>query len=513
MNPAPPVTSTLTAGDGRGAPCPFPASGTLGRLHGADPPGTAAPVRQSVWGRAAVTAPLRFRLDRANVVAVVGLVVIAGYFAVLAGAISTWDYDRWMVLILLPLLVFVGTLIIRFVTRNDVRPLTTLMVTALLAKLAATFVRYFVTFELYGYGDATTYDLRGLEIATAFHDGQLSVLDVVTLRQETQFIDDLTGLIYTIMGPSRLGGFLVFSFIGFLGLILFHRAALIGIPEIAERRFALFLYFMPTLIFWPSSIGKEAVMLFALGLSAYGAARLLARRPVSLVPLAGGLGLAYMIRPHVAFVVLVALAVALVFRRRQRSTGPSFGPFGRVLLVAALAVAAAFMLGQAVDRFLPVSESTGVGGAGELLDQAESGTASGGSAIERQTPNSPLEYPQAVFSVLFRPTVADVDSLGTALSAAETTLVLALLLLSWRRLKSVPTLMFRRPYLIFCLTYIGIFAFAWSSFANLGALVRQRVQVWPFVLLLLALPAVVRRAERPRATNPLTTHTSLGRAR
>ena len=460
-----------------------------------------------------MTAALRFRLDRANVVAVTGLVIIAAYFAVLARAISTWDYDRWMVLILLPLLVFVGTLIIRFVTRNDVRPLTTLMVTALLAKLAATFVRYFVTFELYGYGDATTYDLRGLEIATAFHDGQLSVLDVVSLRQETQFIEDLTGLIYTMMGPSRLGGFLVFSFIGFLGLILFHRAARIGIPEIAERRFALFLYFMPTLIFWPSSIGKEAVMLFALGLSAYGAARLLARRPVSLVPLAGGLGLAYMIRPHVAFVVLVALAVALLFRRRGRTTtGPSFGPLGRLILVVGLAVAAAFMLGQAVDRFLPVSESTGVGGAGELLDQAESGTASGGSAIERQTPNSPFEYPQAVFSVLFRPTVADVDSLGTALSAAETTLVLALLLFSWRRLKSVPTLMFRRPYLIFCLAYIAIFAFAWSSFANLGALVRQRVQVWPFVLLLLALPAVVRRAERPRAMNPLTTHTSRVRA-
>ena len=177
-------------------------------------------------------------------------------------------------------------------------------------------------------------------------------------------------------------------------------------------------------------------MLFALGLSAYGAARLLARRPVSLVPLAGGLGLAYMIRPHVAFVVLVALAVALVFRRRGRATtGPSFGPLGRLILVVGLAVAASFMLGQAVDRFLPVSETTGVDAVGELLDQAESGTSSGGSEVERQTPNSPFEYPQAVFSVLFRPTIVDVSSVGTALSSAETTLVLVMLVFSWRRLE------------------------------------------------------------------------------
>ncbi len=445
-----------------------------------------------------MTAPLRFNVDRANVIAVVGLAVIAGYFAVLARAMAVWDYDRWMVLILLPLLVLAGMLIIRFVTRNDARPLATLMVVALLAKLGATFVRYFVTFELYGYGDSTAYDQRGAEIANAFHNGDLKVLDIVSFRQETQFIDDLTGLIYSIMGPSRLGGFLVFSFVGFCGLILFHRAARIGVPELDERRYALFLYFMPTLIFWPSSIGKEAVMLFALGLGAYGSARLLARRTVAVLPLAAGIGLAYWIRPHVAFVMLLALAVALVFRRRPRTGQPSFGPLGRLLIVIGLAIVAAFALGEAVDRLLPVNnDATGVEAVGDLLDRAESGTAEGGSQISRQTPNSPLEYPQAVFSVLFRPTIFDATSAGAAVAAAETTLVLIITVLSWRRLKNLPTLMFRRPYLILSVVYIGVFAFAWSSFSNLGALVRQRVQVWPFVLLLLALPLVLPR-DRPR---------------
>ena len=59
--------------------------------------------------------------------------------------------------------------------------------------------------------------------------------------------------------------------------------------------------------------------------------------------------------------------------------------------------------------------------------------------------------------------------------------------------------MFRRPYVLMCVVYTGIFTFAWSSFANLGALSRQRVQVWPFVLLLLAVPAVLVRPGRGAA--------------
>ena len=158
------------------------------------------------------------------------------------------------------------------------QPLTTLIVVALVVKLAASFVRYFVAFSLYGSGDATLYDSAGTEIAESFHRGELSLTDLLALRQGTRFIDDLTGLIYALTGPSRLGGFLVYSFIGFWGLFLFHRAARIGLPEGSQRRYALLVFFLPSLVFWPSSIGKEAVMMLSLGLCAYGAARILERQ-------------------------------------------------------------------------------------------------------------------------------------------------------------------------------------------------------------------------------------------
>ena len=134
-----------------------------------------------------------YRLNRANVVAWLGLAAIAVYFAVLTHAVRAWPYDEWMVLLLVPALLAVGTGIIVAVTRHDDQPLTTLIVVALVVKLAASFVRYYVAFSLYGSGDATLYDAAGTEIAESFHRGELSLTDLLALRQGTRFIDDLTG--------------------------------------------------------------------------------------------------------------------------------------------------------------------------------------------------------------------------------------------------------------------------------------------------------------------------------
>ena len=42
----------------------------------------------------------------------------------------------------------------------------------------------------------------------------------------------------------------------------------------------------------------------------------------------------------------------------------------------------------------------------------------------------------------------------------------------------------------FTAVYTAVLTFAWSAFANLGALARQRVQAWPFLLVLVVMPLV-----------------------
>jgi hypothetical protein len=46
------------------------------------------------------------------------------------------------------------------------------------------------------------------------------------------------------------------------------------------------------------------------------------------------------------------------------------------------------------------------------------------------------------------------------------------------------------PYILFAAVYTLLFAVAFASLSNFGNLSRQRVQVYPFLLVLLALPAI-----------------------
>lgn len=450
------------------------------------------------------------RPDRATVAAAVGLVAVGGYLALLAYAMGRWPYDQWMLLILVPLLLAIGALIIWRVTRHDEVALTRLIIAALVTKMVASYVRYVVIFEVYRSGDAYRYDSAGAEIANAFHRGELPISQLIPSETSTPFLEQVTGLFYTFMGPTRLGGFVLFSWIAFWGLFLFYRAALIGLPEMNVRRYALLVFFLPSLLFWPSSLGKESLILFGLGLSAYGSARILERRAWGWLPAALGLGLTYMIRPHVAAVVLASFSLAFLMRRRGKRP-PVFGPVARLVVVGALVVATSVVLGQAVDRFLPqqsVETSTTVAqqgspvpgepGIGDLFDRAASGTDEGGSSIDGVLPTSPLDYPYAAFTVLFRPTLAEVTSPTALFAALETTALVVLFILSWRRLKNIPALAIRRPYLLMSIAYVGVFTFAWSSFANLGALARQRVQMLPFLLLLLAVPLVIDERNKRR---------------
>jgi hypothetical protein len=60
---------------------------------------------------------------------------------------------------------------------------------------------------------------------------------------------------------------------------------------------------------------------------------------------------------------------------------------------------------------------------------------------------------------------------------------------------------FRRlPYVTFVVVYGVLFVIAFSSFGNFGILARERCQLLPFFLVLLAVPGVRSRRARGPAT-------------
>ncbi len=111
-------------------------------------------------------------------------------------------------------------------------------------KLASALVRYAVAFGVYdGQADASMYHQTAAVFARQIRDGDWA-LDLGRRVQGTGFIQVLTSVLYTVIGPTSIGGFLVYSWFGFWGLYLFHRAFVRACPEGDHWRYALLVFLL-----------------------------------------------------------------------------------------------------------------------------------------------------------------------------------------------------------------------------------------------------------------------------
>jgi hypothetical protein len=419
-----------------------------------------------------------------------GLSVV--YLLVLAYCMVTYSYDTWPALVIVPVLAGITIPILRWSARSDPDPvgIFKLMVLGFAAKMVGTLLRYAITFQVYGdRADATGYDGAGTRLAKAFHDGpqafhMAAQIDLPKLTG-TPFVALITMIVYLIIGSSLLGGFLVFSWLSFWGMFWFYQAVVVAFPEANHRRYAVLLFFLPTMIYWPSSIGKEAWMIFTMGLATYGVALVLRHKPLGYLTSALGLTGTAFVRPHVTLLIFLSLFIAYMLRRRSWRES-RLGPVGKFAGVAVLLVAGGIVLTQAAKFFdLDQLDSQS---ATQVLNETERRSGQGDSEFETGRPASPADFPNAMLAVLFRPFIWEASNAQAGFAAIEGSLVLVLFGMSLGRLVRLPQYMFRVPYIAYCLAFVVMFVFAFSSIGNFGILTRQRTQVFPFLLVMLVIP-------------------------
>lgn len=372
------------------------------------------------------------------------------------------------------------------------------LVAAAIKVLAAPLLRYWMAFGLYGgSSDAARYHQSGQVLAPLFRDGIYRDLGEIS---GTRFIEILTGHVYALTGPTRLGGFMVFSWFSFLGCYLFYRAFRTAYPDGDGRRYAVLVFFFPTLLFWPSSIGKEAFMVLVLGAAALGAAQLLAGRFRGLVWLAIGLCGAAVVRPHMALIVAAGLVVAAplaVLRGGAHGHRRGRGRLGGAVLLLALLFAGSTLIGVAENFF--GLESLTSQTAQEVLDQTTRRSGKTGSTFTPFSPNNPVGFVLSGVTVLFRPFPSEVRNAQAMLTSLEGLALLVLFGLSLRRLARLAVELFRRPYVVFAVLYTFAFIYAFSSLVNFGILARERSQLLPVLFVILCIP---KRAASPEPVAP-----------
>jgi hypothetical protein len=370
-----------------------------------------------------------------------------------------------------------------------------LLVAGVLVKLAGSMLRFYTLVNEQGFhGDASIYDKWGGDLFHAWTSGGAAPDPYRGASAGTGWIRWFTGVVYYVFGPDMLNGFLIFGVLAVIGTYLWYRAAADAVPFLNKRLCFLLMFFVPSIAFWPSSIGKEAVMQLGLGAVALGTARLLRQRLFQgiLVALPGA-WLLWRVRPHLLAFATFAAGAAYVFGRVRRGRKQSestslFKPVGMVIV----ALLAFFALSQAAD-FLGMKDFS-ISSIEQELNQQTGTTAQGGSKVDTgETSLTPLSVPQGLVKVLLQPFPWEVETSLQIFASLEVVALGAFILYRVRSVILSLTRARATPFLIYCWTLVVLYAVAFSAIANYGLLTRQRSLALPAVFVLLAVePALAR---------------------
>jgi hypothetical protein len=252
------------------------------------------------------------------------------------------------------------------------------------------------------------------------------------------------------------------------------------------------MLFVPSIVFWPASVGKEALMQLAVGAMAWATSLLYnGRVSRALLPAVGGGLMLYLIRPHLLAILTVAAAVPYLFGRVRNAGTASF--LGRPIATVLLGIMVVFTV-VVGTKYVGI-ENLSLDSIEEQLDAQTEATAYGGSSYAH-TGNSltnPLYLPIGFATVIYRPFLVEAHNAFQLFAALEGTV---LLWLTFHRRQSIMMAIRRcrrEPFIGYCVLLILFYSVTFSSLANFGLLTRQRSLVLPALYALLAVsPGLLR---------------------
>ncbi len=317
-----------------------------------------------------------------------------------------------------------------------------------------------------------------------YHRYALSALPSWTEIQQaksngTAFVRMILTFLYSVLPSSYHMSKVIFSAIGLIGSYLFY----VGIVEITRQRSVLrcaMLLCAPTVIFWGSILGKEPLALFLLGLFALSSVRaIFIRKTLWSFGVAIAIGsLLSLIRNWAPKIFLPPLiATFLIFSAKIVRLSPA--------LRLAILIVPAIICIQLLN-ITPILHEQMI----ELFTVRKT-FATGGSAVGLPFPlNDWYDFwrylPYGIYGALFQPMPWDFTSMSSAAAGLEGLLLalfsFAALLLSNFHRRLAPVYFW---LIMTCLLWAMVYGFV--STANLGTGVRYRLQIMPFVIILLIL--------------------------
>ncbi|MFL5799994.1 MAG: glycosyltransferase family 39 protein [Actinomycetota bacterium] len=425
--------------------------------------------------------------------------IVALWLAVLAAttgavvAVSRSGFEGQMYIVTVALVAITAAFVLPRAVARDGSLGVGFVATALAAHLIGSLFRFFIIQAVYhGVADANGYYGAGKIFAPAFRSLQFPELPSPYFG--TPFVNWTTGILFAIIGSTLLGGFVVHSALAFVGGWFFYKAFRLAFPEGDHRLFAVLIFFLPSMWYWPSSLGKDSLVVMFLGLAVYGFARWFHGELLrGSVPAVVGLAGAFMVRPPIATALVVAATAAYLLRPTRRHS-PHVTLLSWLVIVPLLSGIAFFTITHTATY---LGNSNAIE-AFQANRSTEFNTGESGSNFTPPNALSPTGLPAAVVTANFRPFAWEAGGLFPKLTSLEGVFLALLILARWRQIWRGIRRWRDNAMVLFAGAAFLAFSVILSSLSNFGLLARQRTQVLPFMFMLICMVAKPRRAPPAR---------------
>jgi hypothetical protein len=314
------------------------------------------------------------------------------------------------------------------------------------------------------------------------------------------------GVLHLQIGPDSYHAMkLSFAMVGFIGVYLFYRAAEILLGRSSPFAFwALLLY--PSVLFWSSIMGKDPLILAAIGLNVWGVASLsVKRKKIYVFAILGGIGAASVVRIWMGPILLIPCL--LLAGTHIRHAG------WKIAALLPIAIGLLFLIPLTFDRLR-------FDRAADLVEAARTVTAGWDRANSTLRLDSEIQStwdlllftPQSMFIAYFRPLPGDIPNMFGWLAGFENLGLLALSAWAFLRIRLRH---FHSHLFIWALAFLGTWGIAYSviAYKDLGAAVRYKLQIIPILLGVIGYlcheSSRVQRAEKARAVADRSRHAEL----
>ena len=389
---------------------------------------------------------------------------------------------------------------------------------SLLAKMLGALVLGLIYQFYYGGGDTFGYTIHGgNHIGEAFLDNPMVALKMIfgpaqldndTFKYAikiwyfkdapTYFVVRVAGFLSILTFNTYSSVAILFACISFSGLWALYNVLQKIYPQLTSWM-AFAIFFVPSTVFWGSGVLKDTLTLASLTWAVYALINMTTFRKVNLsnvLILLISMSVIYVIKIYILLCFVPAALFWVFMLNLNKIKSPvlrvMIGPLliSLSLVVSVLGIVSISNTNEkySVENVLKTAEITAKDNS--LWTVRKEGSGYNLGDYDFSPAGMARKFFPAVWVTLFRPYLWEANSAVMLISALESTILLALFIIIIARSGMFNFLrtMLSDPFLIFSLIFTISFAFAIGiSSGNFGSLVRYKIPVLPFFVLLLVI--------------------------